>query len=269
MKISKFILRGMLAFLAVSSVYATQSTSLQIQLGNPTNATSSTTNHDHFLLQCAQYAFDYSDNNGEPNWVSWDLTAGDIGSSGRSGSFFTDTRLPSTFFHVTTSNYTGSGFDRGHMCPSADRTDTVAHNNVVFFMSNILPQTADNNQGPWERFETYCRTLSQSGFEVLITSGPSTFSGRFIPSGAAAIPGYTWKVAVVVPLGSGTAVSRITSSTRVIALKVPNIAGIRSNPWQNYLTSTNAIQTATGYTFFRTLPASVATALRAKVDSGI
>jgi len=268
MKISKSILCGMLAFLAFSSVNATQSTSLQIQLGNPTNATSSSTNHDHYLLQCAQYAFDYSDNNGEPNWVSWDLTSGDIGSSGRSSSLYADTRLPASFYEVTSSDYTGSGYDRGHMCPSADRTDTLAHNKIVFYMSNILPQSADNNQGPWERFETYCRTLAQSGYEVLITSGPSSFSGDYIPSWAAAIPGYTWKVAVVVPAGSGTAVSRITTATRVIALKIPNISGIRSNPWQDYITSANVIQSDTGYTFFTTLPSSVATTLRAKVDSG-
>lgn len=258
----------MFAFLTLSPVYSTQSTSLQIQLGNPSGATSNSTNHDHYLLQCAQYAFDYSDNLGEPNWVSWDLTSSDIGSSGRSSSFFSDTRLPSAFYQVTSSDYTGSGFDRGHMCPSADRTDTLDHNKVVFFMSNILPQTADNNQGPWERFETYCRTLAQSGNEVLITSGPSSFSGDYIPSWAAAIPGYTWKVAVVVPSGSGTAVSRITTATRVIALKIPNVAGIRSNPWQNYITSANAIQASTGFTFFTSLPASVASALRAKVDSG-
>lgn len=268
MKISKFIPCGMLAFLVAASVYATQTTSLQIQLGNPSGAISNSANRNNYLLQSAQYALDYSDNNGEPNWVSWDLTASDIGSSGRTSSFFVDTRLPASFFDVAHSTYTGSGFDRGHMCPSADRTDTLAHNRVLFFMSNIIPQTADNNQGPWARFEAFCRTLSQSGFEVLITSGPSTFSGRDISSGPVAIPGYTWKIAVVVPSGGGTAVSRITTATRVIAVRMPNIAGIRSNPWQNYLTSTNAIQSATGYTFFRTLPSSVATALRAKVDSG-
>lgn len=268
MKTTKIVFCGMLAFLAASLVYATQTTSLQMQLGNPTQATSSPTNHHHFLLQCAQYAFDYNDTDGEPNWVSWDLTSSDIGSSGRSSSFFDDTRLPSTFFIVSSSDYTGSGFDRGHMCPSADRTDTSAHNHVVFFMSNILPQTADNNQGPWERFETFCRSLAQAGNEVLITSGPSTFSGADISSGVAAIPGYTWKVAVIVPTGKGTAASRITTATRVIALKVPNVSGIRSNPWQNYITTAAAIQSATGNTFFTSLPSGVAAVLRAKVDNG-
>jgi DNA/RNA endonuclease G (NUC1) len=268
MKHTKTIVSGMLAFLFVASVQATQTTSLQMQLGNPSGATASSTNHNHYLLQCAQYAFDYSDNLGEPNWVSWDLTLSDQGSATRTTSFYVDTRLPTSFYPVSSSDYTNSGFDRGHMCPSADRTDTSAHNKVLFFMSNIVPQAPDNNQGPWERFETYCRTLTSSGYEVLLISGPSTFSGSYIPSGASAIPGYTWKIAVVVPSGSGTAVSRITSSTRVIALKMPNTQGIRSNPWQNYITSASALQTATGFSFFTALSSSVRSALLTKVDGG-
>ncbi len=255
----------MLAFLFVVGVRATQTTSLQMQLGNPTGATADSNNHNHYLLQCAQYAFDYSDTLGEPNWVAWDLTASDIGSSGRS-SFITDTRLPSTFYHVTTNDYTNSGFDRGHMCNSADRSDTVADNQVVFYMSNILPQTADNNQGPWELFEAYCRTQAQAGYEVLITSGGSGYTGSYIASGVAAIPGYTWKIAVFVPTGSGTALSRITNATRIVAIKMPNIAGIRSNPWQNYITSTLQLQSDTGMTFLSALSASIADVLLAKVD---
>lgn len=268
MKIRNHLAGALLALVLAVGARATQSTSLQMQLGNPSNATSSSSNHNHYLLQCAQYAFDYSDNLGEPNWVSWDLTLSDQGSATRTTSFYADTRLPSTFYHVTSGDYTNSGFDRGHMCPSADRTDTSAHNKILFYMSNILPQAPDNNQGPWEKFETYCRTLTSSGYEVLLVSGPSTFSGSYIPSGAAAIPGYTWKIAVVVPSGSGTAASRITTATRCIALKVPNTQGIRSNPWQNYITSGNALQSATGLSFFTSLSSTVRSALLAKVDSG-
>lgn len=256
----------MLASLVSVTASATQSVSLQMQLGNPSNATADGSNHSHYLLQCNQYAFDYSDTLGEPNWVAWDLTATDVGSAGRSSSFYADTRLPAGFYEVKSSDYTNSGFDRGHMCPSADRTDTSANNLIVFYMSNILPQTADNNQGPWEQFESYCRTQAQAGYEVLLTSGPSAFSGSYIPSGVAAIPGYTWKIAVFVPSGSGTALSRITTGTRVVAIKMPNISGIRSNPWQNYITSTNQLQSDTGYTFLTALSASIADVLRAKVD---
>jgi DNA/RNA endonuclease G (NUC1) len=236
-----------------------------MQLGNASGATVDPSNHQHYLIQRDQYALDYSDSNGEPNWVSWDLTSGDIGSSGRS-SFVTDATLPVGFYRVKTTDYTNSGYDRGHMCPSADRSVTDADNLIVFYMSNVMPQTPDNNQGVWESFEYYCRSLANVGDEVLITDAGSGYTGAFIPSGKAAIPGYTWKIVVDVPPGGGTALSRITTSTRIIALKVPNIAGIRSNPWTQYVTSVNQVQADTGFTFFSALSADIAAVLRAKVD---
>ena len=101
---------------------------------------------------------------------------------------------------------------------------------------------------------------------MLIICGPSGFTGAKInTNGYVSIPQYTWKIAVVVPPGSGAANNRITTTNRVIAIKVPNTNGISSN-WQDYITSANQIQVDTGLTFFTALPADVAAALRAKVD---
>lgn len=244
---------------------ATIGASLQTQLGNPSNAIVDPSNHAHYLIQRDQYGLDYDDTTREPNWVSWDLTTADLGSSGRSPNFLQDTTLPTGFYQVLPTDYSGSGYDRGHMCPSADRTVTVADNLVLFYMSNMVPQAPDNNQGVWANFESYCRTLASAGNEVLLTCGPSGFGGSTIASGVA-IPGYTWKIAVVVPTGPGSAVSRITASTRVIAIKVPNIAGVRSTPWENFVTSVAQIEADTGYTFFANLPDATRAALRVVVD---
>ncbi len=248
----------------VTPVRATIDSTLQMQTGNPTNATADTSNHSHYLIQRAQFAMDYNDTTREPNWVAWDLTTGDVGGSGRSN-FIVDTNLPSGFYQVLTTDYSGSGYDRGHMCPSADRTVDTTNNQAVFVMSNMIPQSPDNNQGVWASFETYCRSLASASNEVLIVSGPSIFGGSKISSGVA-IPGYTWKIAVVVPLGSGSAASRIDANTRVIAIKIPNVAGVRNNPWQQYVVAASQIEADTGYTFFSALSSPIATALRAKVD---
>ena len=267
MKRILFVASTLALFFTVLQTNASSGTSLQMQLGNPSNATTDTNNHDHYLIQRTVEAIDYSDHFGEPNWASWDLTGSDIGSSGRSPSFYTDTNLPSNFYLVTTDDYTYSGYDRGHMCPSYDRTDDSTNNKLVFFMSNIIPQTPDNNQGVWQNLESYCQSLAQSGYELLIICGPNGFSGaRINTNGPVFIPDYTWKIAVVVTSGAGTALDRITTSTRVIAVNIPNIAGIRTAPWTNYLVSVNMLQTNTGYTFFTALPANVATVLRAKID---
>ena len=121
---------SILAFLSLANLraFAVIDVSLQMQLGNPSGATANTNNHDHFLIQRDVEAIDYSDNLGEPVWASWDLTTGDVGSATRSTTYFTDTNLPSNFYHVTSTDYNGVGnidFNRGHLCPSEDRTDTM------------------------------------------------------------------------------------------------------------------------------------------------
>ena len=255
-------------FFAIQPAYATIDASLQMQLGNPSSAIVDTNNHAHYLIQRTVEALDYSDNLGEPVWASWDLTTGDVGSAKRSTVYFTDTNLPSNFYHLTTTDYIGVGtnnFNRGHLCPSEDRTDNTTDNNLVFFMSNIMPQSALNNQGVWANFEDYCRTLLSTN-ELLIICGPSGFGTRTIPSGRAYIGSNVWKVVVCVPLGSGTAASRITTATRVIAISVPNVTNGLSSAWQTYVTSPQQIEQDTGFTFFTALNPNLASVLRAKVD---
>lgn len=239
-----------------------------MQLGNPSNATADTNNHSHYLILRPVEAMDYNDARGLPNWASWNLTTNDLGSISRSTSFFVDTNLPGNFYTVGTTAYSGSGYDRGHLCPSADRTATTNDNQMVFLMSNMMPQASDNNSGVWGNFEGYCRSLCQSSnnYELLIICGPSGFTGAKInTNGYVWIPQYTWKIVVVVPPGPGLAVNRITATNRVIAIKVPNTNGV-SSVWQDFVTSANQIQVDTGFTFFTALPSGVASVLRSKVD---
>ena len=50
------------------------------------------------------------------------------------------TPLPKGFAKVSTGVYTGSGFDRGHLCPSADRADQETNNDPTFYLTNIIPE---------------------------------------------------------------------------------------------------------------------------------
>jgi DNA/RNA endonuclease G (NUC1)/PKD repeat protein len=241
---------------------------LQMQLGNPTGATADPSNHVHYLIQRTVEAIDYSDNLGEPNWASWDLSSGDYVVGGpRSSSFFTDTSLPAGFYQVHPSDYTNSGYDRGHMCPSADRSDNTTDNDLVFLMSNIIPQNPNFNQGVWGNFEDYCRSLLSTQ-ELLITCGPRGFGSTTIAGGHVYVSSNNWKIVVCAPLGSGTAYSRLTNATaasiRVIAIDITNTN--QTNPWQSFITSAKQLQTLTGFTFFNALPNNLAWNLRSKVD---
>lgn len=255
--------------LFVQRALATIDINLQMQLGNPSGAITDTNNHNHYLILRTVEAIDYSDNLGEPVWASWDLTTNDIGGSGRNSTFYTDTNLPPNFTNIlSTADYNGVGtnnFNRGHLCPSADRTDTTNDNKLVFFMSNIMPQSALNNQGVWGNLEDYCRSIVSSN-ELLIICGGSGFGTNTIPSGKAYIPSNVWKIVVCVPLGNGTTLSRITATNRVIAVSIPNVTNGLSSDWHTYVTSPRKIEQDTGFTFFTALPANIAATFRAEVD---
>lgn len=254
----------MLAGVASSAHASYTDPAAHLTLGNPSGATSSTANDRNYLIQRPQYAMSYHRYNGIPNWVSWHLEASDIGSSGRSD-FQPDSSLPSGWYRVQTSDYTNSGYDRGHMIPSGDRTATTTANQSTFLMSNIIPQAPDNNQGPWATLENYCRDLVQAGNELYIIAGGDDSAGT-IAGGKVLIPSFTWKVIVVLPRGSND-LSRVTTSTRVIAVSMPNRQGIRANDWRQYRYSVDQVEAWTGYNFLSNVSSTVQSVIEARVDT--
>ncbi|SMC00644.1 DNA/RNA non-specific endonuclease [Hymenobacter roseosalivarius DSM 11622] len=125
-----------------------------LALGNPSGATADASQPFNYLLSKPQYALSYHRDRGIPNWVSWHLSSAWLGSASRQDDFRADNSLPSGWYQVTASSYTGSGFDRGHNCPSADRTAAVADNSATFLMTNMLPQAPRNNQQTWLAWRT-------------------------------------------------------------------------------------------------------------------
>nr|GFB80950.1 hypothetical protein [Tanacetum cinerariifolium] len=142
-----------------------------LALGNPSGAVANTTSPMNYLLVKPQYTVGYNRDQGKPIWVSWHLGQTDLGSATRQDDFRADESLPSGWYQVKMSDYSSSGFDRGHNCPSADRTATVADNSATFLMSNMMPQAPNNNQQTWGNLEDYCRTLVRAGNELYIVCG--------------------------------------------------------------------------------------------------
>lgn len=108
-----------------------------LTMGNPSNAATNINQPTNYLLDKPQYAVSYNRDLGRPNWVSWHLDSSWIGSTPRQDDFRNDTTLPAGWYQVKATDYSGSGFDRGHHCPSGDRTNTVASNSATFLMTNI------------------------------------------------------------------------------------------------------------------------------------
>ena len=250
--------------------------SVHLTMGNPNNAVADINQPLNYLMMKPTYAVSYNRDKGTPNWVSWHLDPSWYGTLARVDTFRPDPAVSPDWYRVQAFDYSGTGFDRGHMTPNADRDNQnrIPINQETYLMSNMVPQAPDNNQGPWANLEGDLRTIADGGNELYIISGPLGVGGvgsangntvNAIANGHVTVPAYTWKVALVLQSGSGDDVSRVTCSTRTIAVLMPNTQGIRNIPWQNFLTTVDAIEQATGYDLYSNLPPAV----QACVEEGV
>jgi endonuclease G, mitochondrial len=77
--------------------------------------------------------------------------------------FQEDTSIPAQY-RTTLAMYRGTGYNRGHMCPSADRLENKEANEQTFYLSNMQPQLYSLNGGIWEVMENQVRTWNKASF---------------------------------------------------------------------------------------------------------
>ena len=224
---------------------------VHLTLGNPSEA--NLTDNDNFLYVFDSYALSYNCSAGTPNWVSWHLDSRWLGEIPRQNSFVIYELYPVGCNAITTKDYTGSGFDRGHNCPSADRTCSLIKNEETFLMLNIIPQAPDVNRGLWADVEDFTRELIEGGNEVYVIMGVHGEGGtgdngyrKFWADGQLTVPRFLWRVMIVLPEGNND-LKRLGEDTRAIALWVENKNSSDKKPWHEYITTINEIEVATGY----------------------
>ena len=238
-----------------------------VEFGIPTDNSPA----DELILNKPQYVESYNKFRGGPNWVSWEINSSQFGSADRCNCFTADQTLPEDVYHVVDFDYRNGGYDRGHMVQSLSRSTTDQENASTFLLTNILPQGAENNQGPWSAFENYlndqARALNgvSAPHEIYVVAGgiyandPPTLKDEH----KVAIPDYTWKIAVIMPDGETLADVHSASDLQVIAVKMPNLTtlgmpqssvGIRNKSWELYRVSVHQLENETGYDFLSNLP---------------
>ena len=246
-----------------------------LAMGNPSNASTNSTLPNNYLLMKPQYTMSYNNAKGEPNWVSWHLSPAWKGAAARCDCFAADNSLPTGFYKAPSTSYSLTGFDRGHLCPSEDRDSTNADNAATFLMTNMIPQSPNLNRVTWVALENYCRTLINAGNELYIISGGYGSGGSgsnggvtsTIASGSITVPARCWKVIVILPTGIND-VARVSNTTRIIAVDMPNTQTVNSLPWSSYRVSVDALETILGYDFLNNIPVSIQTAIEGNVDNG-
>lgn len=112
------------------------------------------------------YRLEWSNSKIANRWTCYQLHAGNkLSNVKRQDAFAEDPDIPAAY-RSRLSDYSGSGFSRGHLCPSADRLCSREQNSQTFYLSNMQPQYQAHNGGLWARLESqvrdwadYCDTL--------------------------------------------------------------------------------------------------------------
>lgn len=244
-----------------------------LRMGNPSKAKANEGDKDNFLMKKDFFALSYNNTKGTPNWVSWRLTGTDKGNAPRKP-FHPDPELPEGFKRIVPADYTGSGFDRGHMCPHSDRAKANESSFATFVMTNMVPQSPQNNQKAWDQLENYCRDLVFNHNKVCyIVDGPDGKGGvgrngfrTKTPNGKVTVPARTWKVVLVLDEDvADPAAMTENTHIRLFGVIVPNDDRV-GYEWAGFRTPVRKIEELTGYTFFDKVPANVIDHLKDEHD---
>lgn len=150
------------------------------------------------------------------------------------------------------SDYAGSGYDRGHLCPAADMTQSAEAMSETFLMSNISPQTPAFNRGIWKTLEKQVRKWGNNE-KIYVVTGPvfKKIKG-YIGKSRILVPGYFYKV-IYSP-----------SRQQMLGFVLPNEESRKSI--MEHVVSVDSVESLTGIDFFPQLPDSLENSLEACPD---
>src|SRR5450759_3173211 len=208
------------------------------------------------IIKHTYYTLSYSEPNEQAEWVYYELTPAFVnGSQPRKDAFRPDPMVSSGSAQL--SDYQGSGYDRGHLCPAADMKLNATSMSETFFLSNMSPQEPAFNRGIWESLEATVRSWAiTEGKIYVVTGGVLTSNKGKIGASGVSIPKYFYKV-IYAPKGQG----------KMIALVLPNEKGIKQ--LKEYVVSVDSVESLTGIDFFPALSDSLENALESHSDASL
>lgn len=175
-----------------------------------------------------------------PNYVVYELTRNETeGDVARASSFDRDTEVEGC---PVPSDYTRSGYDRGHMAPAADMKWDYDAMHESFYMTNICPQNHSLNGGGWKRLEEKIRDWAERDSALIVVTGPITEPGHKTLKSGVAVPQKFFK-AILAPYAK---------PVRGIAFIYRNEGG--QKVIERQMVSIDSVESATGLDLFYELP---------------
>lgn len=201
------------------------------------------TNSDQFLCRDG-YAVGYNYDTKNADWVAYHITAESVNiTNKRSNTFKEDTEMPD-YARSTLADYKGSGYDRGHLAPSATMDFSQESMKQSFLMSNMSPQLPGFNRVGWRVLEEHVRDLANEYNELYVVTGPIYQGNEGTIGNGVVIPSAFYKV-ILDP-----------SFDEAIAFIVPH-RDVSSSELANFITTIDEVERQTGLDFFAQTPDSI------------
>ncbi len=194
---------------------------------------------DNQIVRHKYFTLSYNDVHEQADWVFYLLTrAMTQNQSSRTNDFRADPDVK--LISAYTEDYTGTGYDRGHLCPSADvRIDKVGQSET-FYMSNMSPQTKEFNRGIWKKLEEQVRKWVGKHDSIYIATGPVLEKGlkKIGRRTKVSVPNKYYKI-LYTPADGG----------HIIGFLLPNDA-CKGHTFKDYQVTIDEIEQVTGIDFF-------------------
>jgi endonuclease G, mitochondrial len=189
-----------------------------------------------------------------PIWVQYELSPDELqGAAKRTNDFKPDTSIPSGS-RAELDDYSGSGFDRGHMAPAGDMKRSRWVMSESFLLSNISPQVGIGfNRNIWKNLEAAIRGWVEQRGTLTIITGPvfavdgNRVSYQVIGENYVAVPTHFYKIIVD---------ANSSNNIEALAFMLPN-EKLSGQHYRDFLTTIDEIEKATGLDFLSALPANV------------
>lgn len=130
-----------------------------------------------------------------PLWSAEHLDAGNLQAAqalSREDSFHPESRLPAAQ-RAELSDYSRSGYDRGHLAPNADMPDRSSQRDS-FSLANIVPQNGENNRNLWAGIEGAVRSMAKREGELYVVTGPAFLGANLKKVGNVLVPTHLYKL---------------------------------------------------------------------------
>ena len=177
-----------------------------------------------------------------PTYVAWCLTRERTRGTVKRTNFFDIDPTIDRRYQVKHSDYSGSRYDRGHMCPSADNQHSQKAMVECFYMTNMCPQSHALNSGAWNDLEIQCRSWARNYGKIYICAGPIYDKKPYTTIG----PRKNYKIAV--PDRFYKVVLMIGKTSKAIGFIYPN--GTANKEMRDYAVSVDKVEQVTGLDFF-------------------